>query len=348
MPPPDWIAARQDAFRDAVSRFDGPPLVLCHDDADGLSSGAILIRALSRAGREPAHRLVGRGENAWGEEIAAELRAREMGGLVMADLGLGARPPRPDRPTVVVDHHVPTGDGGGAVVVSGHGLDPTPTSSLLAFRCAAALGEADDLLWLAAIGLIGDLGDKAPFEELAEAKRRYGATALREAVSLLNAPRRAAAGDARPALALLMKAESPKDILAGGHPELAALQQAREEVKRELEAGRKVAPQIRGEVALIRLHSPCQIHTLVAQSWTGRLRDKIVIAANDGFRPGFVHFAARGGAGRDLIAFLRDHRPEGADGGYGGGHPRATGGALRPEGWRAFLASIGFADRSAA
>jgi single-stranded-DNA-specific exonuclease len=348
MLPPDWIAPRQDAFRQTVARFEGPPLVLCHDDADGLSSGAILLRALSRAGREPAHRLVGRGENAWSAEIAAELQGREMGGLLVADLGLGPRPPRPDRPSIVIDHHVPTGDGGGATVISGHGLDPTPTSSLVAFRCAQALGEADDLLWLAAIGLIGDLGDKAPFEELAEAKRRYGATALRETVSLLNAPRRAAAGDARPALALLLKADSPKEILSGAHPELAALQTAREEVKRELETGRRVAPEVRGEVALIRLHSPCQIHPLVAQSWTGRLKGKIVLAANSGFRPGFVHFAARGGDGRDLVAFLAEHRPAGADHAYGQGHARATGGALRAEAWGEFLAGLGFAHRAAA
>ncbi len=345
---PDWIAARQAEFRDAIARFEGAPLVLCHDDADGLSSGAILIRALTRAGHEPAWRLVGRGENAWSAEIAEELRGREAGGVLMADLGLGANPPRPDRPTVVIDHHVPTGDGGGATVVSGHGLDPTPTSSLLAWHCAAALGGADDLLWLAAIGLIGDLGDKAPFAELAEAKRRYGATALREAVSVLNAPRRAAAGDARPALALLLKAESPKEILSGAHPELAALQAAREEVKRELEVGRRVAPQVKGEVALIRLNSPCQIHPLVAQSWTGRLKGKIVIAANSGFRPGFVHFAARGGEGRDLIAFLAEHRPAGADHAYGQGHARATGGALRAEGWSEFLSRLGFPGREAA
>jgi single-stranded-DNA-specific exonuclease len=345
---PDWTRARQDDFRKAVATFHGPPLLLCHDDADGLSSGAILVRALTRAGHRPVPRLVGRGGNAWSEEMAAELRGHEIGGTLLADLGLGPRPPRPDRPTVVIDHHVPTGDGGGATVISGHGLDPTPTSSLLAFRCAAALGDADDLLWLAAIGLVGDLGDKAPFEELPEAKRRYGATALREVVSLLNAPRRAAAGDARPALALLLKAESPKEILSGTHPELDALRAAREEVKRELEAGRRVAPELRGEVALIRLSSPCQIHPLVAQSWTGRLRDKIVIAANAGFRPGFVHFAARGGQGRDLVAFLRDHRPEGADHAYGQGHPRATGGALRPEAWRDFLGRLGFADRAPA
>jgi single-stranded-DNA-specific exonuclease len=342
---PAWIADRQRAFAGALATFAAaPPLILCHDDADGLSSGALLARALGRAGQQAEHRLVGRGENAWSEAIAAELAPRSLGGLLLADLGVGARRPRPDRPAIVVDHHVPVGDGGGAVAVSGHGLEPTPTSSLLAYWCARALGEADDLLWLAAIGLIGDLGDKAPFEELAEARRRYGATALREAVSLLNAPRRAARGDARPALALLLKAANPKEIASGAHPEVEALRAARAEVREAFEAGRRVAPELRGDVALIRLDSPCQIHPLVAQAWVGRLKGKIVIAANSGFRPGYVHFAARGGAGADLVAYLRDRAPAGADEAYGQGHARATGGALRPEAWREFLYRLGFPE----
>jgi single-stranded-DNA-specific exonuclease len=34
-------------------------------------------------------------------------------------------------------------------VISGNGLTPEPTSALLAYWCAQALGEADDLVWLA-------------------------------------------------------------------------------------------------------------------------------------------------------------------------------------------------------
>ena len=88
---------------------------------------------------------------------------------------------------------------------------------------------------------------------------------------------------------------------------------ARAEVKRELDAARRVGPVVRGEVALIRFASPTQIHPLIAQQWRGRLRDKIVMAANTGYRPGWVHFAVRSGADRDLVAFLAEHRPPGAD-----------------------------------
>jgi single-stranded-DNA-specific exonuclease len=195
-----------------------------------------------QAGRPPNLRVLGRGENPWSTTMAAELAARSSGGLIVADLGLRAQAVRPGTPTVVIDHHVPTGDAGGAVLISGYRLDPTPATSLLAWWCAAGLGPVDDLLWLAAIGIIGDLGDKAPFPALAEARRRYGATVLREAVSLLNAPRRAGHGDAAPALALLLKADGPKDIVAGAHPETALLRAARDEVQAALAEGRRAPP----------------------------------------------------------------------------------------------------------
>ncbi|MFT8244092.1 hypothetical protein [Roseomonas sp. BN140053] len=343
MIPEHWVAERQGAFRQAFGGFGPDPLrVLGHHDADGLSATALFVRALGRAGRPAQPRILGRGENPWSAEMAAELRGQPTGGLVVADLGIRAGAVRPDTPTVLVDHHVPAGVPEAATVISGHGLDPTPTSSLLAYWCAGAVAPADDLLWLAALGIIGDLEEKSGFAEMAEARSRYGVTVLRDAVSLLNAPRRAASGDATPALALLLKAEGPREILSGEHPETALLLAAKEEVKQAMEEARRLPPRIAGEVAIIRIHSPCQIHPLIAQAWKGRLKDKIVIAANTGYRPGWVHFAARSGTGVDLIEFLRERAPAGADENYGNGHAQATGGALRAEGWNSFVSGLGY------
>ena len=349
---PDAIRPAVEAHTAHARALDGPPLIASHHDADGLSSAALLARMWERvAGSRPRVRLVGRGENAWDDAFAASVADLDAPGLTIADLGVSGRRPAPGRPLAVIDHHVPTGTPDDATVVSGYGLDPVPTTSLLAHWCAHdLLGDgADDLLWLAAVGLIGDLGDKAPFDTLPVAKKRYGAGRLRELTTLVNAPRRSATGDASAALALLMNADDPADALSGRHPEAKACQAAREEVKAELDAARRIAPRFPPkasaveDVAVIPVHSACQVHPLVAQSWVGRLRGKPVFAANFGFDPGRVHISGRAPRGVNLIDLLARHRPEGADRShYGNGHERAAGGALSLDQWDEWCASLGF------
>ena len=349
----EWIAACGARFGAFAGGLSAPPLVASHDDADGLSSAALLARAWAlHAGARPEIELVGRGRNAWDAAFAAELARRAPSSLVICDLGVAGTRPLPGTPLAVIDHHVPTGTPADATVVSGYGVEPTPSTSMLAHWCARGLGAVDDLDWLAVIGLVGDYGDKAPFAEIAAAKKRYGAGKLREAVSLVNAPRRAASGDAAPALELLLKARDPGDVVGGAHLETARCQAMREEVKAAVAEGRRAPPRFgtrygRG-VAIIRLDSPCQIHPLVAQSWVGRLRGKdgagvIVFAANFGFHEGAVSFAGRAGGEADIIDLLTRHRPEGADPTrYGNGHRRASGGTLSPAAWNAFVDDLGF------
>jgi single-stranded-DNA-specific exonuclease len=334
----------QATFREAVNSFrsDAPLLVLGHNDADGLSASALLARAFERHGTHCQVRILGRGENPWSDALRSELSGSPVGGLVVTDLGVRDGMILEGVETVVIDHHVPTGIPGPATVISGIHMEPAPTSSLLAYWCASAIAEVEDLLWIAALGIIGDMAEKSGFPEMEEARKQYGITALRDATALLNAPRRSATGDAGPALALLMKTSGPKEILSGEHPETALLRAAGAEVKQELDAARRIPPKVKGNVALIRFHSPCQIHPLVAQAWRGRLRNNIVVAANTGYRPGWVHFATRTALDLDLIAFLRDHAPQGADENYGSGHRQATGGALRPESWNQFVTGLGF------
>ena len=346
-PSDDPRAAAGKAFVQGLATFDPgrPAMVLGHFDADGLAAVAILLRALRAAGRPAEPRIVGKGETVWDADFAATLG--RPGGLIVADLGTRAGAIVPGVPTVVIDHHVPTGLPDGTTI-SGNGLTPEPTSALLAWWCAAALGDQSDLLWLAALGLIGDMADDAGFPELALAQERWGKTALKDAVALVNAPRRTAAADATPALNLLLLSDGPKAITRGESPDAQALRAAKVEVRAAVDAARRVAPAVRGDVALIRFASPCQIHPLIAQQWRGRLKDKIVLAANTGYRDGWVHFAARSARGENLVDFLSQHRPAGADSRYGSGHAQATGGALRPPDWNAFVAGLGFPDQQVA
>lgn len=339
----DIRAAAQSAMAEALATFQatGPVVVASHFDADGLAAAAILVRALQAAGKPAYPLVIGKAESPWDTTVQQRIAALHPAGLIVADLGTRPDPVLLGCPTLVIDHHVPTGDPVDAVTISGHGLGPEPPTALLAWWAAGALGDQADLLWLAAIGMIGDMAEDG-FPEMASTQARWGKTALRDATSLVNAPRRTAAADASPALRLLLTADGPKAITKGTNADALALHAAKAEVRAAMEEAKRAPPTIAGDVAVIRLHTPCQIHPLIAQQWRGRLGDKIVIAANSGYRPGWVHFAARTATGRDLVAFLASHRPANADGRYGNGHAQATGGALKVADWNTFITGLGF------
>lgn len=325
------LKTRWDAALEAFP--PGPIAVLCHSDADGLSAGAILTRSLRQAGLDVYVDVTRKGESAWSEGVRARLEALQPAGLIVADLGSREEPILPDVPTILIDHHRPTGAPPNAVLLTGYELDPVPTSGLLAYW----LTSASDLEWVASISILSDLGDKAPFAELEHARKQFGSTRLRDATSLLNAPRRTGSGDAAGALRLLLQSESPSDLL-----EAEELRLAKAEVAEALESARRAAPKIAGPVALLRMHTSCQVHPLIAQMWRARLRKNIVLAANSGYLTGRVNFAMRTANGTNLLDFLAKHRPANAGEEYGRGHDGASGGSLAFDDWNEFAMSLGF------
>ena len=349
--PADFLAASRGKFVEfiaAARATGGALLVLCHSDADGLTTGAILTLALRRAGLAVEVVATGKGGSAWSDETVALIEQHHPSAVIVGDLGVREEPVSPvGVPTFFIDHHRPSGLPADAEtnVVTGYGLHPTPTSGLIALACVSGLEgvDVDDLDWIAAISVLGDIGDKAPFAVLPPAKKRYGAGVLRDATTLLNAPRRSATGDASGALALLMSVGHPREIISGNRPEAADLRRAKDEVNAAYNEAKKAAPKFAGPAAAIRIHTPCQVHPLVAQIWRTRLPKLIVMGVNTGYRPGWVHFSARCGKETNLLDFFRAHRPEGADSrSYGQGHDQAGGGALPVPIWNTFARELGF------
>ena len=322
-------------------------------DADGLPAAALLVRALHAAGYPHVTTEARRKfENAWMPEVHARLAALHPQALLVVDLGARPDVVLPGVPTLLIDHHAPFGTPPGAVLLTSYGTEPTATSGLLALWCAQAIApdKAHELQWLAGISLLSDLGDKAPFPELAESKARFGATALKDLTALLNAPRRSAAGDASVALELLLRAETPKQVMKSDDPALAELRAAKVETSAALAMARKTAPkfstkwkkELGADLAMVRISTPCQVHPLVALTWRGQLKHAVVFGVNTGFRAGYVHFSGRAPSGVNLLRFLRAHTPEGADGTFGGGHDQASGGALTVALWNVFATDMGF------
>ena len=303
--------------RDALLAADH---VVPHTDADGLAAGAIALRA--RGEGAGAAVLLGPGRDAVRRRPAAPARLGRRPGL-----GRAARSRAPACSSTTT----------------------CPSSPIPASRCSAATARSPETstaalvrrllpeqpAWLAAVGAVGDLGDRGfALPETAGAAK----TAVRKLVPLVNAPRRLPDGPVRTALALLVESEEPKAALAD--PRIAELEAARAEWRAGFDAAVRTAPRVGDRVALIRFRSPYQVHPLVATTWSRRLAPRAVIAANDDYLPGRVNFAVRGGGGSDLRALLRTALPD-AGGEFAHGHAAATGGSLDPAAFARMLRALG-------
>lgn len=202
------------AFIEGLDRA-GHVLVLSHSDADGVCAGAILYTALQRAGLSRARlEITGKGEHAYTAGTRRRLEELAPPALFVLDLGCRADPVLPGVPTLFIDHHRPLGVPDGGILLSSYAWQPVPNSSLLMWWLAAALAPLDDLDWVAAVGTLSDLGDGAPFAILPAAKKRYTAKWLREATTLVNSARRAAAHDTATAVQALLEAQHPRQVAA--------------------------------------------------------------------------------------------------------------------------------------
>jgi single-stranded-DNA-specific exonuclease len=320
--------------------------VALHDsDADGVCAGVLWQRALERLNYSDVQRLIpDRERNAWTKNNRALVEAAQPQALWVLDLGSQSAKVLNAVPTCFVDHHRPEGCPPGDTLISAYDWEPIPNTSLMIYEVAKPLTDLSDLDWIAAVGTLSDLGDKAPFELIEETKKKYKAKWLKEATSMVNAARRASTYEPETAAQALLQHNSPRSFVESSSPVVERLRAAREEVKAALDEAKKAAPQFAGNVALIRIHSACQIHPLIAQIWRTRLPKFIVIAANDGYLPGRVNFSARGAPGTDVLSFLRAIKLPGGEGNYGHGHDAASGGSLPLESWHELLRQLGFTE----
>ena len=349
--------AATEAFLAAVPRA-GRLVVFCHFDADGLAAGAVAGRALARLGYNNVQVVASnRGESAFSDSARTRLAALAPDALIVTDLGVKAAGVLPGVPTLYVDHHQPDGlPDDGSTIISGYAWDPVPNSAWLMWELLAPLGRAagtplDDLLWVAAVGTISDLGEKAPWERLPAVRKQYTAKWLKEAVALVNAARRATEFDIATPLALLLQAEGPRAVSEDDALGATRLRAYRAEVGAALAEARKRAPLFAGgrnPWAMIPVASGCQIHPLIAQQWRGRLPKHAVMSANAAYLPGVVAFSCRTARPElNLPALLRGAIDLGAlNADFGNGHDQASGGHLPPEPFDRLLAALGFDGRA--
>lgn len=345
------LTTAQAQFEEFVAGIDRnrPVVILCDGDVDGLGAATVLHYYLGRHNFQKAQLQVlqpGKGENAFTPATAREVASLNPSALFVLDLGIRDQEIVPGVPTLFVDHHRPEGEPPNGVVLTGYQWRPVPTSSLLTYLLCNAEGEVRDKAWAAAIGNLGDLGPEQTDMQAAikEQKQKW----LREATTLLNAAKRSSqpGSGCAAAFRVLSSNDSAKAIVEGNSTDINLLRELKREVQAELQKAKRTAPKFSQteKVALLSFDSPARVHPLLAQSWRGRLKDFVIIAANSGYLPNKVAFSMRTNTEVNLLDFLKAKAPhlEDEESEYGHGHNQATGGVVATANWERLTAALGF------
>ncbi|KIW18493.1 hypothetical protein PV08_02781 [Exophiala spinifera] len=329
-------------------------LIVPDKDADGLSSGVTLYRTLTTLGLDKSLidvHLVQKGSNIHLRSEREAMAAKDPAYVFVLDQGSVAGPPVVDSPTtksIIIDHHLSDQFPEGAEVVSACHYPPVSTTSLLTYEICKTLSDGIEsaCAYLACIGTHGDLGNTLkwlpPFPDMKETFKIYTKKSINDAVSLVNAPRRTSKYDVITAWTALLESTSPKDLLSNGR-----LQSARAEINEEVELNTHTPPKFSsdGRIAVLRIHTPAQVHPVIATRWAGYLNSKaleIVVCANSGYLPGVVNFScriARSARSRDppvnIIESLKAAADLSTDGlrdrlgeSFARGHKEASGGVV--------------------
>ncbi|HEX2952131.1 MAG TPA: hypothetical protein VHV83_21565 [Armatimonadota bacterium] len=279
-----------------------------------------------------------KGDSIYTDIFREELQAYKPDAVIVIDQGSRAEDLLPDVPTLTIDHHTPHGIPKGVYITAFH-RTPNISSSHLCYQLA---GEPEALLWLAAIGEIGDFGTGASSHVVTEASQRYTQLSLLEIVALINAARRSSRFDWKTAHQVLSTANEPGQIDHHEIPGAELLVADRKEVNRELQRARKAHPFFADPWAVIPFSSPCLIRSIIARAWEKRLHAHYVVAANFGYRPGEVFFSIVAVLPVDLVTLLREAAPQGLPEDWGHGYPSVTDGAVSRHDFLLLLTHLGF------
>lgn len=117
------LSAARQAFRLFLNscRREEQIVVLHDSDADGVTAGVVLQRALERSGFESVQRVIpDRERNAWTEANRRRVREHNPHALFGLDLGASSEPVIENVSTCFIDHHRPEGIPPNATLISAY------------------------------------------------------------------------------------------------------------------------------------------------------------------------------------------------------------------------------------
>ncbi|HZD59973.1 MAG TPA: hypothetical protein VE439_05915 [Anaerolineae bacterium] len=209
--------------------------VLYHTDADGIAGAVIIRKLLERLGSKDIVTIpLGRGINPHSPETREQLVSLGLLRLIVVDSGSRAGEILPGIPTLVIDHHRPSGRPRVEVFFNTYREEPARPASLAVYDICNSIIDVEDLDWVAAIGTVGDLGPRAPFSIVERSFAKYGKRNVANSVVLINAGRRHRDYSVQLAFDVLLSATEPVDIVEHRVAGAEELERMRREVQDEL------------------------------------------------------------------------------------------------------------------
>lgn len=156
-----------EAAREFVETAPAPVVVASHNDVDdGLAAAVIVLRALETRAVPAVPLPAKRGEHVHRDSMRARIRALRPGSLIVLDVGSRSGPILAGVPTLVIDHHVPSGIPDDTLLVNGFDREPVAPASVRAYAVCRSLPGVVETAWIAALGAIADLRTASPFAPL--------------------------------------------------------------------------------------------------------------------------------------------------------------------------------------
>lgn len=167
---------------------------------------------------------------------------------------------------------------------------------VLAWRLWMLLEEhcsMEAFAWLAAVPLLERHGVRGVSPFLKVAKTRYTAKFLRHLLTWCELAPHGECDLTDVMLQALCTHRDPRALINGKDTAVAELRAAEAAITLARLEANGATPHLAGHLALIRMRSPCQVQSLVAAEWSGRLPGYVVMVANEGDdRVGIATFSA--------------------------------------------------------
>jgi single-stranded DNA-specific DHH superfamily exonuclease len=344
---PHKIATKQQMRKlESFLSCQGKKVLLYHNDADGVSSAALFLEfnqgfeAIPRRGPELT------------DEFVEQLAAKEPCLIVGLDMGLEQEPrlkgllaKAPGARLVIIDHHLPArnaNSGRVAHINPRFFADVYISTSYVMYRLLESLGrDVHPLVWIAAIGVIGDYDLRDSLSLLEECRRRYpgslkGGLSSRigmaaDAVSAAVTARGFRGADT--ALKLMMISKDHRDFLASKTLR-SWLKEVRAETRRTIRKAEERRKEYPGGLLVFTIETDMNLVSAIATHFSERHPDRTVIIrkkVEDGWK-----VSLRSQSGAVNVAELARKAAKGI--GAGGGHHKAAG--ARVTDWDRFLERV--------